>query len=182
MIVEQILTLGRVLLQSLGDRRNETSLNHFYAICPCLLCWNALAKRALDCILEPGKRVLEVGSGLGYWAYLLKLRSGDDSSVRCFDPFAPPARQRTGNMPCAPPQGSTFFFFRFWRNTAGGLERTARIPLGFSMLFDYLAAYEFRARGSVGLILACWERALWRSSVGHAIVLNSQALFPGALM
>ncbi|CAM9813358.1 unnamed protein product [Ectocarpus sp. 6 AP-2014] len=57
--------------------------------------WGIPDEGALDCILEPGKRVLEVGSGLGYWAYLLKLRSGDDSRVRCFDPFAPPARQRT---------------------------------------------------------------------------------------
>ncbi|CAM9230076.1 unnamed protein product [Ectocarpus fasciculatus] len=57
--------------------------------------WGIPDEETLDCILEPGKRVLEVGSGLGYWAYLLKLRSGDDSRVRCFDPFAPPARHRT---------------------------------------------------------------------------------------
>lgn len=65
---------------------------HFYAffnLCDLLTRVNPRC-RALDCILEPGKRVLEVGSGLGYWAHLLKLRCGDDSRVRCFDPFAPP--------------------------------------------------------------------------------------------
>ncbi|CAM9354538.1 unnamed protein product [Hapterophycus canaliculatus] len=64
--------------------------------------WGIPDEGALDCILEPGKRVLEVGSGLGYWAYLLKLRSGDESRVRCFDPYAPPARS-TGNMPSTSP-------------------------------------------------------------------------------
>ena len=33
--------------------------------------------------------MVEVGSGLGYWAHLLKMRSGDDTRVRCFDPYAP---------------------------------------------------------------------------------------------
>ncbi|CAM9231571.1 unnamed protein product [Laminaria digitata] len=51
--------------------------------------WGIPDERALDCILEPGKRVLEVGSGLGYWAHLLKMRSGDDTRVRCLDPYAP---------------------------------------------------------------------------------------------
>lgn len=53
--------------------------------------------RALDCILEPGKRVLEVGSGLGYWAYLLKIRSGDDSRVHCLDPYAPEVKKPPSN-------------------------------------------------------------------------------------
>ncbi|CAN0518400.1 unnamed protein product, partial [Scytosiphon promiscuus] len=62
--------------------------------------------RALDCILEPGKRVLEVGSGLGYWAYLLKLRSGDDSRVRCFDPYAPAPRRDSATDGASSPSPS----------------------------------------------------------------------------
>lgn len=49
--------------------------------------------------------MLEVGSGLGYWAYLLKKRSGDDSRVRCLDPYAPeapnPSSKSTGGCPPA---------------------------------------------------------------------------------
>lgn len=66
--------------------------------------------RALDCILEPGKRVLEVGSGLGYWAYLLKRRSGDDNRVRCLDPYAPelpkPPPKSIGGCPPAGDRGA----------------------------------------------------------------------------
>lgn len=52
--------------------------------------------------------MLEVGSGLGYWAYLLKLRSGDESRVRCFDPYAPPARRgRTSGKVASPTTSGT---------------------------------------------------------------------------
>ena len=54
--------------------------------------------RALDCLLEPGKRVVEVGSGLGYWAYLLKMRTGDDNRVRCLDPYAPTPYPKTRDV------------------------------------------------------------------------------------
>lgn len=72
---------------NVAEKENEKMYHLVY--CLTQLSWCC---RALDCILEPGKRVVEVGSGLGYWAYLLKMRSGDDSRVRCFDPFAPEVR------------------------------------------------------------------------------------------
>ncbi|CAN0213946.1 unnamed protein product [Scytosiphon promiscuus] len=68
--------------------------------------WGIPDEGALDCILEPGKRVLEVGSGLGYWAHLLKLRSGDDSRVRCFDPYAPARRRDSATDGASSPSPS----------------------------------------------------------------------------
>lgn len=64
--------------------------------------------RALDCLLEPGKRVVEVGSGLGYWAHLLKMRCGDDNRVRCFDPYASTPYPKTREVGIGPqdPEGS----------------------------------------------------------------------------
>ena len=65
----------------------------------------SLCCRALDCILEPGKRVLEVGSGLGYWSYLLKRRSGDDNRVRCLDPYSPEVKTPPSTIGSCPPPG-----------------------------------------------------------------------------
>lgn len=59
--------------------------------------------------------MLEVGSGLGYWAYLLKIRSGDDGRVRCLDPYAPaphaggptsPFSARSGSRPDSKPSST----------------------------------------------------------------------------
>lgn len=64
--------------------------------------------------------MVEVGSGLGYWAYLLKRRSGDDSRVRCLDPYAPeapnPDSKSTGGCPPAENREA------FW---AGGADFSA---------------------------------------------------------